>query len=444
MQTVPAERFNPEITDASPLSHHRAAEGLMGRMAMLYAEVNLDHIIRADALSVYSTTIASREPFPGQEHEAEWAASDARRVQGYGNKKKEALAGELMSVRKNLANLSDEDTAILNDTFEKAQDGDSGSPFLDDIYSHWAESVHIAQDTDNTGRPAFVEWLADAADNAQLLNFIQWHNHRFERLAFDPEVMDQIFDLKDRYTEKLQEGVDEGYLSPNVAKHIIPYAGHASLYLTDYYDATQNDGAAGYANGFWVANSPMRSDYGAFIVEPTGNKTLATVIEYAGFHEMNHQVLGSLGPVWLNEALTEHIAEAMRDGDWDLLNPQYRAEQGAYDYYRELLDTVLTTPRKSIPLKLLTQDYSENPTGGWPTSLGEETTAAFVAAYKTPHVIDAIDQRLKALESKFEKKGILNKFDRQQQAAEIVTQGWAYRRYRQKLLKEFEPKKTTS
>jgi len=216
-----------------------------------------------------------------------------------------------------------------------------------------------APETLKRGREAYVgsiswrSWLGQRATHAQLLNFSQWNTHNITRLQNDPEVMSAIEGGKTQYKENLSAAVVNGWLHPEALKSARGVDG-TKVYIGDLFDTYCKDRAGYHVPGSsWVMIAGERTN---------GNYNQGTIRNIRGLlgHELNHAVLGQFAHRWLNEAVTEHVAESLKYGQENILSPDRRRKpSGVYDHERELLDTVLSRGKYKIPITEVTRVYSE-------------------------------------------------------------------------------------
>lgn len=161
-------------------------------------------------------------------------------------------------------------------------------------------------------------WLSDGASDEHLTNFLQWHVDAMERKNADPERQRKYELSRKSYKAMLSKGIEEGWLSPD-AEEAIQKVDDIKIYQGDIFD-TFLRGTDGY----------HRSS-GGYIVVTGFDQGIVD-------HEENHAVLGSLSSRWRKEAATEHIVQAGRHGQPDVMDPakrsndseSYAEERGLY------------------------------------------------------------------------------------------------------------------
>jgi hypothetical protein len=61
---------------------------------------------------------------------------------------------------------------------------------------------------------SFLEWMADHADNEQLLNVWQWHDSYLQKLDSDPAFQEKVANVKQAYSRGISAAVVSGELHP--------------------------------------------------------------------------------------------------------------------------------------------------------------------------------------------------------------------------------------
>lgn len=184
-----------------------------------------------------------------------------------------------------------------------------------------------AKDKEKT---SWYSWLADSASDEQLLNFLQWHTARLEQKNADPEVQKQIHDYKQKYKDRFREGLSEGWGGERVHDAIARIE-DIPVYIGDVFDLGRKEAHAYHDSGS-----------GVVVVGTIQDRRLM-------FHELNHPSF-RWGPRWRNEALTEHTALVLEDGEPDIMRPGARTVKGEH-YYGEiqLYNYVLRGGQYKIP-----------------------------------------------------------------------------------------------
>lgn len=235
----------------------------------------------------------------------------------------------LQYTRKRLVRLNDFQASNLDDYLEQAAPG-----FLQSLQKTWNQKPF---DQEYPGNGRWARWLANAP-NGQLLNFLQWHNDYMEIAQGNPILERAIETQKANYKRAIRQGVKKKWLHPDAAG-AIELVDETKVFIGDVFEL-ELTGVAGYH------------------VQYTGELLIADGRPDVIAHELNHACLGEYGDKWLNEAITEHIAQVMRHGKVWILWPEDRRVRGSYVPERELLEIFLTGGEKVIPIQLLTRRYS--------------------------------------------------------------------------------------
>jgi hypothetical protein len=192
---------------------------------------------------------------------------------------------------------------------------------------------------------SWTGWLAEKADDHQVLNFLQWHTFRHEAILSSPEHAAEIQKQKEEYKSGIKVLKASGILHEETPEDRVD---DIQIEIKDIF----------HSHMFGVGH---QSDPG------TGDIAMVEGYKKVEFwHEMNHSVVGRLAEngfdkkQWLNEAVTEHIARVMKDGLPSAVNPNSRTgtDKGEYETERKMLAAILDGGTEPIPVKLLTRLYS--------------------------------------------------------------------------------------
>lgn len=208
-------------------------------------------------------------------------------------------------------------------------------------------------------RPAnksWHEWFTDQEDDTPLLSFLDWHVGHIEQQQANVDVRAAVEVQKELYKLEVAAAIEEGWLHPD-AKDAIKKVDDVNVYIGDLFDTLLQERGGYHQPGTndVVIAAPYNPNLGEN--EDAG---IFFNIEHAGRHEFNHAVLGTLGGRgWLDEALTEHIAVALKEGKSEILDPDQReVKNDVYCAERRLLNAVLNTGAEIIPVSLATRAYS--------------------------------------------------------------------------------------
>lgn len=198
-------------------------------------------------------------------------------------------------------------------------------------------------------------WLGEMADDEQLLEFLRWNVDKTRKQQSDPAIGLEVEAQRVAYKEGIRRGISEGWLHPDAVAAIAEADG-IKVYMGDIFD-TSLKGFGGYHEG--------NTDYVVIAVTDgfsSSNLRIVKNVQAYTAHELNHAVLGSFGLTWIDEALTEHIAQSINSGQPEVLDPDMRGIEGIYPERRRLLATFLEAGRKAVPVSLATKAYSDKKT----------------------------------------------------------------------------------
>ncbi|HYF97129.1 MAG TPA: hypothetical protein VD947_03780 [Patescibacteria group bacterium] len=205
---------------------------------------------------------------------------------------------------------------------------------------------------------SWAEWLGAKADQPQLLNFLQWHNASIETVITHPEVQGYIEQQKAEYKVAIAKGITQGWLHPD-AESAIENVDSIKVQVGDLFDTRFQDRGGYHTFGM---NSVVAAGV-RFIPQDGDYRDIIGDLKWATKHELNHALLDQLDRKnrWLNEAVTEHIAQAMVYGQPDIINPNSRRGNFSQTYSkeRELLAVILSGGMEDVPAYLATRAYSE-------------------------------------------------------------------------------------
>jgi hypothetical protein len=241
---------------------------------------------------------------------------------------------ELFSIRSSLKRLSEEQHATLN-------------YYLESNIPGYFKAIKAAKGKsgDNWG-----DWLGSRDNESHLLTFLHWHIDKLKRQTTNPEVQAMIEQIRQDYKIAVQKGIDEGWLHSD-AQYAIEAVDSIQVYIGDVFDTLIKDRA-----GYCISGT----DY---VVVSGAEDSLGYTLDRVLMHEFNHAVLGQFGDRWLNEALTEHLAQVLRGkrtiDEFKVTNPGLNDNLLVYEDERSLLRLLLHTGKKPVPVLLLTRAYSK-------------------------------------------------------------------------------------
>lgn len=218
------------------------------------------------------------------------------------------------------------------------------------------EALQAAKAAEAAGS-SWQQWLAEIAGDDQLLEYLKWHVSSIEQQQSNPNIRSEIAVQKSRYKENLARGLEEGWLHPAAAEASGRTDG-IDVYIGDVF-STALENTLGYC----MRGSDEVIIAGATSIPTPGSYAgVRSTIRQIGQHEFNHAVLGRLGVRWLNEAVTEHIAQVLQYGDLEKVDPgkRFNYTPRRYEGERQLLDYLLREGHEAIPVELATLAYSEH------------------------------------------------------------------------------------
>jgi hypothetical protein len=226
-----------------------------------------------------------------------------------------------------------------------------------------------------TGRPlSWTEWLAHKADDRQLLNFLQWHTFEHENRGNSPEHAQEVARQKSEFAGRVQLLKDAGILHEGS----LPDA--AAL---ERVKIVTKD----------IFHSHMFGDGHASDPETGAIELVEGYKPVVMWHELSHSVLGRLSEdgfdpkQWLNEAVTEHIAQVLDKGNPEEVHPDSRGDDGAYIVERKILAAILNGGLVRISPNHLTRLYSA-PTEEARKIAEDELRQQFMRAYNDPNILE--------------------------------------------------------
>ena len=235
----------------------------------------------------------------------------------------------LKSVRKRLHGLDAAQKTTLNGYLAH-----EAPEFFEDIYNEW-------QPGDEKGRDE-ASWLAHAP-RRQLLNFLQWHNDRIERINKNPDTQERLAAERRQYVGLVQAAVREGDLPPNALDRLAA-VDTVPTYIGDVFDTVMEE-RAGYHKTL-TGEVVLQEGY-----EPGTH-----------FHELNHAVLGKMSHQIFTEAMTEHVSLSLMYGNFHIMDPVARDEEGYYENYRRLMSNMMRSGLNGDLMPAALRAYCANDT----------------------------------------------------------------------------------
>lgn len=365
----------------TPLEHPTVSGDTLGLHAALREEARVANVLHADQLrAVIDNLDPTKDNVEWERRFIGQTAAAAERL-ATGGAIARGIEQELVSLKEDLASLPAHYKKGLHSIFEEA-----APPLLRDRKNAWAKEeesrIKATVKVEDRQRPrkerhgwllrkfderwrvaestTWTEWLTRGATDEELMNFAQWHTASVEAMQADPEITSFIHLQKQAYKKGYTRGIEEGYLHPS-AKEFVGEVDSLPVIITDLHEGFSGGDIGGYARREQrteIVNSNIHTQpWGAFLVEPVDEAEMDWIISEVLGHELNH-LGGEYGPVWVNEALTEHIelVNKNRKNDWEKVSPLDRSDKGGYPSYRHLLSVVIGDSKELV--RALTQAYS--------------------------------------------------------------------------------------
>lgn len=308
--------------------------------------------------------------------------TNAQRLHEYAAMDAQEMHGLLFEARSKMMRLTEVQREMLDGYMDRF-----ASPFL--------RNVKIAEKGD--GVP-WATWLAGSASDEELVNVLQWHVDTLARQQTSPEIQEIIAETEVKYIRRVEEGVAQGWIGKH-AKVAIKKIAKMQVYVGDIFD-TVLCGWGGYhvpgTNDVVIAQG-----HGTDIEHQIGS--FRKSIFHAMFHEIDHTILENdeteadkpLRSRWIMEALTEHIALALKYGHPEAITTVGReGKVGAYVYERNLLADFLSYGKIPVNPALATKAYSGD----------EQDKARFYEALDKawgPGALQAMNERINIYEKQF-------------------------------------------
>ncbi|HMH31140.1 MAG TPA: hypothetical protein VK534_01545 [Methylomirabilota bacterium] len=208
---------------------------------------------------------------------------------------------------------------------------------------------------------SWTDWLGRLSSDEKHVEFLKWHVNYIEHQQVDPEVQGEIYRGKQLYKSQVADAIKSGWLHED-AHQAIDKVDDVPVYIGDVFDTLMQERTAYYWGGrlskIVIAG---QIDPG---LKQWNEGNVINNISWVLKHELNHAVLGNLGDRWLNEAVTEHIAQALSyDGKPEVIDPSERGKRleigRFYTEERELLAAVMQNGQENeVPAQLATLAYS--------------------------------------------------------------------------------------
>ncbi|MDB5186713.1 MAG: hypothetical protein JWM07_185 [Candidatus Saccharibacteria bacterium] len=262
---------------------------------------------------------------------------------------------------------------------------------------------------------SWQDWLAKKATNEQLLNILQWHAHVSGEQLTHPEINEQIAGKKAVFKEMLPHLIDAGILAPQ-ASSAIKSIDAINVRINDVFD-TLIKGRAGYHTS---GTEYVVIQQGTGATADERYRSLSYNIDDVTFHELTHATLANnynvgnevMDARWLNETLTERIAQLFKELD---AGEDYQGMPAYWDEDR-LLTRMLDGDAGgvAVDMTVATRAYS-----GGKQELAD-FTSALDDAWGTDNALAKISTMVATVEAASEASGVSRQRERQIQAVHVV------------------------
>lgn len=183
------------------------------------------------------------------------------------------------------------------------------------------------------GELAVVRMITQEADDTWLEHFVRWNAERLVTKQRSDEIQSAYATTRANYQQQVKRAIRNGKLHEHALEKS-EALDSIVLRLGDYMDM-QACNRIGYTH--------RRADAPICIAEPA-KSMLGKQEQHVVWHELTHRI-GRLKDAIADEATTEHIALALRSGQWDTFNPyKHRPNMGLYRNRRRVLGATKVAP----------------------------------------------------------------------------------------------------
>lgn len=213
-----------------------------------------------------------------------------------------------------------------------------------------------------------------AISDETFLNFLEWYNHA--HVQRQNEVKDEIDYSKLKYIFQINRAVEEGWMPESVVSSRLNKLDEVSVAVDDGYGICGNkaNNYSTYAQQNYLHNT--------ILFNPISYKKaskVTSIIDDTYTHEATHAIsddssaakyeylmglafgANNCGTI-INEAVTEHIAQSLKSGSVDIIDPTIRAivNEGFYSSERDLLNTLCNKGFEKIDIRNFINVYFED------------------------------------------------------------------------------------
>lgn len=247
------------------------------------------------------------------------------------------------------------------------------------------------EDTHPKGQNSLTDWLSDehGASDSVVFDFLQRHAEEVAFQQHSEETQLMLKQLKAGYVDKVTTAHADGWLSDNML-HTLDQVEGAEIVIGDVWDTLILGADAYYTPGkrqrFVVVGQALN------VSEP--HKDLQKKLDVAVWHELLHLHLGRRADSrWFTEAETEHINQSLKSGQFNVIDPRLRQNNGGAYYRpeRQLLAALTHLGKRPVDPRLVTRAFSsaDEETKEW-----REFSDALDHSWNTRNVLQYVNQKV--------------------------------------------------
>ncbi len=358
---VPEPKLKPEVRRVHNhelrLEHALGATAVATMEAILPLEETIFNTaqLKGQAAEAYERRMSSMTTAQKIRYLAKW---QARPLPGL-RRKIDRLDSDQNSLSTTLAASEARVAELLDEVREKIKEApefknEENRHFIGKTFPPYIQALYSRSNNEalELGRPIQdpVEWLTENTSEGRerLINFVKFNVDRSEKAQDDPELVETYQQEKEEWGEGVRKGIEEGWIQSSHLETITKID-DVTVRFADSFDLSHQD-----RGGYSIKNKK-------YIVFGK-NKG---VIEHAAKHELNHALLGSFSNehTWLNEAVTEHLAQVI-NGDRGIEEifgaGQNEGSDHAYRHPRDLLDSLIELSDNGFSMKQVALAYAKD------------------------------------------------------------------------------------
>ncbi len=249
----------------------------------------------------------------------------------------------------------EEQATLVRDALSSLADEDKHwiEPYLDGCARRAYQGKHALRPVGRGDTP-WSEWLPSAADE-QLVDFMSVHLDILKEQSQSPELLEAVANGKNAFVGGVRSLIIEDKLHPEASVSIDAIK-QTDVYVGDYWD-TRLLGIAGYH--YEGGDNYIVLGQGVGETEKEADRQLVASAQLLILHEGGHIKFANHFPRWRKEAVVHHIAVAIDNGEFDVIDPMRRAvRDGYYEEERTLLHVVHTKGKRPVPIEAATRAAS--------------------------------------------------------------------------------------